>query len=77
MDEIAPVTETEGIEGTLFDPDWWEVRGRHLEELGRPALWYWEDWTGWYENELKWRIEIEPQIKANMDPWARKALGWE
>jgi hypothetical protein len=62
MDEIAPITETEGIEGTLFDPDW-------------PPLWFWEDFSGYYENELKWRQEIEAQIIAKMDPMHRKALG--
>ena len=37
------LTETEGFEGTLLDPDWWEVRRKRLEELGRPALWCWEE----------------------------------
>jgi hypothetical protein len=37
------LTETEGFEGTLLDPNWWEVRRKRLEELGRPALWYWEE----------------------------------
>ena len=32
-----------GFEGTLLDPNWWEVRRARLEELGRPALCHWEE----------------------------------
>ena len=65
--DVAPITETEGFAGTLLDSNWPEVRTR-------TALWCLEYYS--YENELKWQ-ETEAQVKANMDPWARKALGWE
>ena len=73
MDEIVPpVTETEGIRGTLFDPDWAEVRGVFK------GLWFWSDeLVAYYQEQLKWREEIEAQIIAKMDPLHRKALGWE
>jgi hypothetical protein len=66
---IAPVTETDGYEGTLLDPNWPSAR-----EALRTALWCWE----WYsfEDELRWQ-EIDAEIKANMPLWARQALGWE
>jgi hypothetical protein len=32
--------------------------------------------VAYYADQLKWQ-EIEAQIKANMDPRMRKALGWE
>jgi hypothetical protein len=64
---VAPVTESEGYEGTLLDPDWPKYRTR-------TALWCW-DWYS-FEDELRWQ-EIEAQIKANMDPLQRQALGWE
>jgi len=71
----APITKT-GIDfsGTLMDPNWWEVRRRHLEELGRPALWHWEEeWQPYHAEQLKWQ-EVEAQIKANLLPRVRKAL---
>jgi hypothetical protein len=75
-DPFAP-TELHGFEGTLLDPNWWEVRRKRLEELGRPALWYWEEESQPYcQDQLKWQ-EIVAQIKAEMDPRMRKALGWE
>jgi hypothetical protein len=70
--DIPPVTENEGFEGTLFDPNWPEVRGIFR------GLWFWSDeMVAYWENELKWRREVEPQIKASMSREARQALGWE
>jgi hypothetical protein len=37
---VAPVTETDGYEGTLLDPNWPEVRLKLKQE--RP-LWFYED----------------------------------
>jgi hypothetical protein len=69
---VAPVTETDGYEGSLLDPNWPDVRGVFR------GLWFWSDeMVAYWESELKWRREVEPQIIANMDPRARKALGWE
>jgi hypothetical protein len=58
------------VPGGLIDPENLE---RHKRERER-GLWVWEWWS--YENELKW-WQIEAEVKANMDPWARKALGWK
>jgi hypothetical protein len=40
------------------------------------GAWFWEDWSVYYADQLKWQ-EIEAQIKAEMNPRMRKALGWE
>ena len=69
---LAPVTATEGFGGTLLDPDWAEVRAKYYR-----GCWFWsDDLVAYYADQLKWQ-EIEAQIKANMDPRMRKALGWE
>ena len=50
---------------------------RNMEEMKRrreQGLWVWEWWS--YENEIRWE-KTRTEIIANMDPWARKALGWE
>ena len=56
-DPFAP-TELHGFEGTLLDPNWWEVRRARLEELGRPALWYWE------EEWQPYQVSMGPNRKA-------------
>jgi hypothetical protein len=54
-----------------------EVLRKMLEGLGRPALCYWEEeWQPYYAEQLKWQ-EIEAQIKANLPPRVRQALGYE
>jgi hypothetical protein len=68
---VAPVTETDGYEGTLLDPNWAEVRGIYR------GLWFWSDeMVAYYADQLRWQ-EIDAEIKANLPPWARQALGWE
>jgi len=48
LDDPFLPTELFGFEGTLLDPNWWEVRRARLEKLGRPALWYWaEEWQAY------------------------------
>ena len=69
--DIAPVTETDGYEGSLLDPNWADVRGVFK------GLWFWSDeMVAYYADQLRWQ-EIDVEIKANMPLWARQALGWE
>jgi len=63
-------TELGCVAGGMLDPENMDRRKRERER----GLWFW-DWYS-YESELKWQ-EIDAEIKANMPPWARQALGWE
>jgi hypothetical protein len=70
LDDPLGPTELHGFEGTLFDPNWPEVRGIYR------GLWFWEDWSAYYAEQLRWE-KIVAQVKANMAPEMRRALGWE
>jgi len=58
------------VVGGMLDPENMERRKREREQ----GLWCWEWYS--YENALRWQ-EIDAEIKANMSPAHRRALGWE
>jgi hypothetical protein len=47
------ISETEGFEGSLLDPNWWEVRRARLG-----ALWYWAHEPYWDQ-----QAEIERRMR--------------